>query len=343
MCLVSIIVPIFNAERYLEECIQSLINQTYSNVEIILIDDESKDESLRICRQFAQIDKRIKIFQQKNSGAGAARNTGLRHVNGKYVMFVDADDYVSPEAIEKLLKFMKDSNADTGVGSYADVDCNGTVLREHIVENEVYRGNGKIKNDFLMKMVGSAPECSDSIRVTVWNSIYSLEIINNYKLKFVSEREMLAEDTIFNIEYYSHSKTLCTLNKPTYYYRENINSLTRKKYKDGLFSKLLSSYFYQKKLLNDLEMGEESQLRLKKQIFIALRVCLQQELPSISQKTFKEAQRNIRKIICDETVQSLIKDYPIKKTQLKQKIFLTLAKNRQSLFLLIMLEIYNKI
>lgn len=102
--LVSIIIPVYNAKIYLKKCLNSLINQTYRNIEILLIDDGSSDESLSVCQRYAEIDSRVKVVHKKNGGVSSARNLGLKHVSGKYVCFVDADDWMTQNAIETPYK-----------------------------------------------------------------------------------------------------------------------------------------------------------------------------------------------------------------------------------------------
>lgn len=102
--LVSIIVPVYNVEKYLDQCVNSLINQTYDKIEIILVDDGSKDNSGRLCDEWAKKSNKIKAVHKKNAGLGMARNTGLEHVTGNYVMFIDSDDYLAENVVEKLLE-----------------------------------------------------------------------------------------------------------------------------------------------------------------------------------------------------------------------------------------------
>ena len=110
--LVSVIIPVYNAERYLNECIQSVLNNTYSNFELLCIDDGSTDKSLEILKKFACLDSRIKIITKKNGGVSSARNIGLHNCHGDYVMFLDADDYLTQDCIETLIDELKKNNAD---------------------------------------------------------------------------------------------------------------------------------------------------------------------------------------------------------------------------------------
>ncbi len=119
--MISIIVPVYNAEEYLEKCLESLIHQTYTNIEIILINDGSRDHSLEICQKYAQEDKRIVVVSQENQGVSVARNNGLEHVLGDFICFVDADDYLDEDFCEKMLKKLQDTQVDVVMCSHRNV------------------------------------------------------------------------------------------------------------------------------------------------------------------------------------------------------------------------------
>ena len=122
--LITIIVPIYNVERYLKQCILSIQLQTYRNLEIILVDDGSKDASGNICDEFAGNDMRIRAIHQKNTGLSAARNIGIDVAQGKYIMFIDSDDYIAPDCIEKLYNALIETDGQMSVCDYAKVDEN---------------------------------------------------------------------------------------------------------------------------------------------------------------------------------------------------------------------------
>jgi glycosyltransferase involved in cell wall biosynthesis len=109
---ISIIVPVYNSENTLDRCIQSILAQTWKDFELILTDDGSDDSSLAICRRYAENDSRVKVFRQSHAGASAARNTGIRHSSGEYLMFVDADDFIEPEMLERFAATAQDTCAD---------------------------------------------------------------------------------------------------------------------------------------------------------------------------------------------------------------------------------------
>ena len=109
---VSIIVPIFNSKKYLDECLKSIVNQSYKNIEIILVDDESTDDSLDICYKYAKMDNRVRIIKMKHSGVAVARNRGIDFAEGKYICFIDSDDIIAPCFVEHLLNLVQKNNAE---------------------------------------------------------------------------------------------------------------------------------------------------------------------------------------------------------------------------------------
>ena len=125
--LITIIVPVYNAKKYLHDCIESILSQTYHNLEIILIDDGSTDGSEKLVNDYAKSDKRIKVVHQKNMGLSSARNTGLKHATGKYITFVDSDDRIEPNMIEDLFNALIDSQADIAICSFKELYPNGKI------------------------------------------------------------------------------------------------------------------------------------------------------------------------------------------------------------------------
>ncbi|WP_294368366.1 glycosyltransferase family 2 protein [uncultured Clostridium sp.] len=324
MELISIIVPVYNVEKYLNQCVNTLINQTYFNIEIILVNDGSTDKSGSLCDELSKRDNRIKVIHKKNEGLGLARNTGLEYINGKFVTFIDSDDYVDTNLIEELYYNLKNNNADTCIGGFKRVNDLGKIIFKESYEKNTYEDN-YIKNNLLMKMLGSSPEKSDAIRMSVWNVLFSVEIIKNNKLKFVSERKFISEDIIFDIDYYQFAKKVVIIDTVAYNYRVNNESLTRK-YKEDRFEKckILYNEIYSK--INFYNNNNLAIYRLQRQYFVNIRVCIKQENIKISKLSYNNAIKNIKKICNDEQLQNIIKNYPINKLGIKQKLFLISLK-----------------
>ena len=187
--LISIIIPVYNAEKYVAECAESLINQTYKNIEIIFVDDCSKDVSCEILKQYTEKDSRVKLYSTgTNGGPGKARNIGLENANGEYIMFCDNDDTYEPNMCELMLKTMTEKNVDM-------VTCKSNVIngkldraQEHYVNsNNVGYFNFSEKKRFI-------------VNVFVWNKLYKKSLIDKYNLKFTT---LFSEDDLFTFIYNS--------------------------------------------------------------------------------------------------------------------------------------------
>lgn len=208
--LISVIIPIYNAEKYLKKCLNSVVSQTYKNLEILLINDGSSDRSLDICYYFQDIDNRIQIFTCLNSGAAFARNLGLSKCNGKYIMFVDSDDYILPETIDILYSAIKKYEADIST-SY--------VLPS--VEKKYYDllGTGLVSKTIFMNYL-----LSDKIKSYLMNRLYKKELWTDIRFP----NEMKVEDLAVLYKVIDKADKIVNVNKELYKYTEdNPNSETR--------------------------------------------------------------------------------------------------------------------
>lgn len=321
MDLVSVIVPVYNVENYIDECIESLVNQIYERIEIILVDDGSKDSSGNKCDMAGKKDSRIKVIHKKNAGLGYARNSGLEIAKGKYVTFIDSDDKADRDLISRLMKPVVEDGVDTCIGGFKRVSEAGDVEYEEKYDVAVYQGKD-VYTCLFARMLGSAAEKHDAVRMSVWNVLYSMNIIREHDIEFPSEREFISEDIIWNSEYYRYSKKAMVIDSTAYNYRITPGSLTQK-YKKNRFEMVCILYNEMCKRIN---YDKDMKTRLQRQFFVNLRVCLRQEKPSISNNIRKVYRRNIRKILNDNTVQNILKEYPIGTIQFKQRLFLLLVK-----------------
>lgn len=179
MSKVSIIVPVYNVSKYLKRCLDSLVNQTLKEIQIILVNDGSTDNSLYICQQYANKDKRIILVNKKNGGLSSARNEGLKFVTSKYVAFVDSDDYVDTNMYLTLYSKLKENNLDTIFCGYYKQDKSGKFIRcQETLEYKCYSDKDSI-NNLLMNMIGSEPNYEHTAKyfMTVWRALYSIDVI----------------------------------------------------------------------------------------------------------------------------------------------------------------------
>lgn len=224
----SIVVPCYGVEKYLNRCLESLVNQTLNEIEIILIDDASPDNVPHICDDWVRKDERIKVIHKKiNEGLGFARNTGLELATGEYVAFVDSDDYVDTSMYENLYNEAKKSFADVVFcGFKTEQQSDKWVDSCEITERQEWKGS-TVRN-FMLDMIACAPGKNQErkYQMSVWHSIYRTEIITMNNLRFESERNVISEDIPFQIDFLMQTTKVVYLPECYYYYCLNGTSLT---------------------------------------------------------------------------------------------------------------------
>ena len=214
--LISVIVPVYNVEKYLSQCIESIINQTYKNLQIILVNDGSTDESLKICNEYKEIDKRIVVIDSVNKGVSNARNLGIEASYGKYITFIDSDDFFDLEFCENMLKNIKNTDADCVICGYKRIYPN----KSEIIVNSPFQTINEM--EFLEKIL-EVQSGLGFCHMKLWRS----EIIKNKNIRFKQEL-LVGEDALFCMQCSEYIKKICLLDKPLYNYRFNDQSLVRK-------------------------------------------------------------------------------------------------------------------
>ncbi len=255
--LISIIVPVYNVEKYIERCMKSLLNQTYKNIEIILIDDKSKDKSKEICLEYAKSQKVVLVEHAENKGLSGARNTGISVAKGKYIIFVDSDDYVEPNMIENLYACMKSNHADTVIGGYKKISSDKVEVKNPYY-GKVYNGTESIKRYVVERMLGN--NGIDYLDMSVWRVMFSGDIIREFDLKF-PERIYISEDIIFDFGYYLHSNSVAMSDDVGYCYCFNSDSLTQS-FRPDRFNKLKLQTKRMRELSQEANLGKEADIRI---------------------------------------------------------------------------------
>ncbi|MDO5564038.1 MAG: glycosyltransferase [Eubacteriales bacterium] len=208
---VSIVVPIYNREKFLDKCINSLINQTYNNIEILLIDDGSKDNSFFVCKKYASIDNRIVLIKKENGGVQSARNKGIESASGKYLTFVDADDYVSKNFISNFITKYEEENSDVVLCGYKKVSFFENEY--NIIDERNITTNLKIPNDDSERWA----LYFEKFACYCWSHCFKLDIIKKYNIKFDKD-VIIFDDTAFSMDYMKHVKKISFTNSNDYYY-----------------------------------------------------------------------------------------------------------------------------
>lgn len=214
---VSVVVPVYNVEKYLKRCLDSIINQTYKNIEIILVNDGSKDNSRDICEEYEKNFDNIILINQENGGLSAARNTGLKYVKGEAVTFVDSDDWLELDAIKYYVDSMKKYNVDMVVtNNIRTKDYQKNILQPNNIKEEVLTQEDYAKKFFKID--------GNSIEYYAWSKLYKREIMEDVEFPV----GLFAEDVLGTFRYMKNSQSIFYSNKITYNYFINDNGLTAK-------------------------------------------------------------------------------------------------------------------
>lgn len=323
--MVSIVLPVYNVEKYLANCIDSLLAQTYTDYEIIIVNDGSTDKSELICKEYQKKSNKIKLYSKKNEGLGYARNTGLLHVCGEYVLFLDSDDMFKPTLIEDLKKNISNPKVDTCVGGFERMSEEGDDLGPYGKAAEEAFFDDDVKNVMLPRLFGSLPDKHDGIVISACNTLYSMDIIRSNGLEFVSEREFTSEDLFFNLDYFQYSKGVFFTGKRNYLYRINPKSLSHL-YRDNRFEMKQKIYIEGCKRLKSVGIFEKAEIRFMKYYLIGIKLCIRQETPRISGKSFTNCRNRIVEICRNEILSEILQVYPIKSLEFKQRLFVLLLK-----------------
>lgn len=213
--LVSVIVPVYNVENYIEKCLDSIINQTYENLEIIVVNDGSGDHSYEICKKYEN-DKRVQLYSKENGGLSSARNYGIEKASGKYIMFVDSDDYLARDMVEYMLNMLNKENCEISI-------CNRIYKYEDNTEYLRFKDNNQIKimdNEQGMRMLLSFKYFD----MAAWAKLYERTLFDN--IKFPEGK--LCEDYYIMYKLFLGSRRICYSSKPLYFYMQRAGSITKK-------------------------------------------------------------------------------------------------------------------
>ena len=335
----SIIVPVYNVEKYLHRCMESLLAQDISDYEIILVDDGSKDQSPGICDKYAQDYSFVNVIHKKNEGLGFARNSGLAMAKGKYVSFIDSDDAVSADHFEVLLETAAKQNADVCLGGMTDVYETYKVKSPHPFAGQVFNRQ-EIMRKLLPSMLGYDHCGRNYSGMSVCSGIYKREIIDRYGISFCSEREYISEDAIFDIAFMSQCNVAAVADSVGYNYYHNAGTLTTR-YKPERFGQIKKLYLYELQIVSKQENYKELRNRIQNMFLANIRVTIMQEVDHEG-TNLKMAQNSVKNIILDEEVQQAINEYDYSKMPAKQKLFCQAIHKKSVFFVCLMAWVQNK-
>ncbi len=310
--LITVVLAVYNVENYLNRSIESIANQTYKNIEVILIDDGSTDNSPSICDEWAEKDQRVRVIHKQNEGLSMARNTGIEEANGEYIFFFDSDDYVEKNLVECSVEMAIKTKAQIVVYGYDRIDENGVVKTSSVPElpSEIMRGE-EIRSFVVPCLAGPIIKDGKKYHIlsSAWGAMYSLDTIKRSGFRFVSEREIISEDIYSNLIYYQYIDCIAIIPKVFYHYCENnAQSLTRM-YNPERFER--NKHFYRQtlKLCDELHYPEQTKKNLSNQMVSNIIVSIKQIVGSnISNGQKINA---IKAIVNDDISKIVLNDYDI--------------------------------
>lgn len=228
MDLISVIIPVFEVENLLQECLDSVLNQTYSNMEVILVDDGSKDTSGKICDSYQKKDERVKVIHQVNSGSSCARNAGLRASKGDYICFIDSDDVISPFFVENLYLMLQESRSEIAI-------CDYTCLKKELCVKSCVNNYVVISKEEMLKNWHGR---NKRLETVVWNKMYVRKVFDYVDNMVVFPEGKLHEDIYVSHMLVQNAKNIAILRDKLYFYRKRQDSVSKSVSKDNMYHDL---------------------------------------------------------------------------------------------------------
>lgn len=307
--MISIIVPIYNSEKYLRKCIDSILKQTYKDFELILVNDGSSDNSLVICKGYN--DHRIRIISTENSGVSNARNMGIDIAQGEYIAFVDSDDSLPENALLKLHKTMIEHNCDMVLGSYCLVYGNNCVPHSQRLKPGAYL----FRN--LHNIMIDDGTLSGFLIGSVWGTLYRTKIIRQHNILF-NRNIKNNEDGLFNFEYALHAQTLFVIKDNVYYYHQYKNSSRSREKTSQVYNDQIYKYICS--IIHDRNRYNIDNQFLKRNVSLALWDILSCSYP------WKQGVNFIKERIRDPKVTQGIQEIEYQKLTFHKRVVFLLIK-----------------
>lgn len=347
---VSIIVPVYNAEKYLERCINSLKNQTLDDIEIILVDDSSTDSSLDILKKMAEEDSRIKVISKPNEGAGYARNAALKIATGEYIGFLDSDDFVEPEMFKTLYEKAIKYNSELIMSGVLFVDGNmfcqkGEVERKTYFDKDTHFDTEEDLKKLRMGIVGATPGDIDDSKygMSIWKNLFKKEIIDKNNLSFESERKMLSEDALFMIDYISCISKATGIKEAFYNYCRNEDSISKSYKKDRFEKSIVFVDEVEKRFKKDIEPNVYKVYIYRFWQAMCRVICSQEIMYAKNNRIkYSDLKKRLKAVCLDNLTIRALKSYPIKTLPFGQRVFAYAMKYRMYFLLKILVELRSK-
>lgn len=341
---VSIIVPVYKVEKYLERCLNTIRNQTLENLEVILVDDGSPDRCPGICDDAAKEDARIRVIHKENEGPGLARNTGLEAARGEYIYFVDSDDYLEKTAVEILYCAAKDKNLDICLAGITLITGEKQTKKVPKYAGRIFT-QPQIVGMVLTDMLGTAPEekVDCTVRMSVWQGIYRRSWLEQNGIRFVSNGIYLSEDILFHLDCLPLAGRLGYLEECIYcHVEDNAASWTHRYHKDYLKRHGLQ-YLEELRRTEQFENAAQMRRRIQRTYIGNARVCLQQLVGARDSMERQEFKRELKELVGDPVLQEVLREFPYRRTPWKQRTLSFFLRYRREKIVYFLIWLFLKV
>lgn len=336
--LITIVLPIYNVEDYLDKCLESVTNQTYQNLEIICVDDGSTDRCPQLCEDWAKKDKRIIVIHQKNAGYGIARNIGIEHANGEYICFFDSDDYIALDLIEKAYRLAEKEQADMVIWGFIRMK-DGIAVAQKIprTEKDSYIGK-EVQEEFLPDLIGPDLRNKKNANLAMGplSIMCSMQVIQRSGWRWVSERIIISEDNYSVLCLCADINKISILREALYYYVERKGSVTQK-YQENRYKMLKECIDLSIKTAKQLNYNE----RVKERLLYGHISCVLYAMKwiAMSDLSRQNKMQNLKKIIEDSHFQNILCSLDFTNASIHKRVMLFAVKKKWVFICFLLLSI----
>lgn len=300
---ISVIVPVYKAEAFLRKCADSILTQTLSDLELLLVDDGSPDGSGALCDAIAREDPRVRVLHKENGGVSSARNLGMAEAKGTYLAFADADDWLPPDALALMHAALVKHGADTAGGSHNKVEVDGRSDPEPGALPAGTYGPAEIRQGIVNRLLGQRMgQPGEVLNGFVWRFLFSASIIRENRITFAGA---YLEDELFLLEYFCHAKKLAMIDEPVYYYLQNPVSVTRRYLHD--YMKTFTAFMQAKEALAQrYGLGEDQPLWKENSNWAGLLIAIGNEFAASNPAPLAQKRRRVKEFCARAEMQEAI-------------------------------------
>lgn len=334
---VSVIVPVYKVEKYLDRCVQSLLNQTLKDIEIILVDDGSPDRCPQMCDEYAKADSRIKVVHKQNAGLGFARNTGLEVATGEYVTYCDSDDWLDDNAYEGIYSQCIDDNLDICCFQHRRVDAKGNKIEQPAVKEEFFVGSSQIQK-FLLGLIGrDYSDCeSRNYGMSSCMALFRRNLVLNSGVRYPSERKIASEDLVFMVNFVPFAEKVKI--SPLVYYNYYINPESiSQNYSEAKHERLMALLSEIESYCNRHFPKEDYKNHLYFQQLRIFKIILKNL--SLSKLSIFKKIRMIRKECANTILNDLYDEKSLAKYPMTERLYIKSMKNKWAMFFILLYKL----